>query len=137
MKYAFRCKNCGHLHHADHAGLNDLPHSCCVCGKGVETGFDPKAFAERLRKPMTDQERLALAEELSNTVQKKQLDPNNWEVLATCDEPKLAKYGLKPHDVEAHSPKSFALKIAKDAVIDSKQVAVLATDGLAAKDKVG
>jgi len=53
MKFAFRCRNCGHLHTADHAGDNDVPHACCVCGKGVKyDGF------------------------------RKTYQPENWEVLS-------------------------------------------------------
>jgi hypothetical protein len=71
---AFRCKTCGHLHHAEHAGENDRPHACCVCGAGVH-------FT-----------RLGI----------KEYDPDNWEVLADATPERLEELGLEPKHVARH-----------------------------------
>lgn len=49
----FRCKKCGHLEAADHAGENAVPCACSCCGAGVE--FDKTGIRTFL--------------------------PDNWEVL--------------------------------------------------------
>lgn len=38
-KYAFRCRNCGHLEEAGQAGERRVPAACRYCGAGVH--FDP------------------------------------------------------------------------------------------------
>lgn len=73
---AFRCKSCGHLHSADHAGEATAPHACTVCGAGVQ--FSAKGV--------------------------KSLNPENWEVLAECTPERLAELGLEPHHCCKHTP---------------------------------
>jgi predicted nucleic acid-binding Zn-ribbon protein len=72
--HAFRCKNCGHLHPAEHAGESDLPHGCVVCGAGVM--FSPRGV--------------------------KSLDADNWEVLADATPERLEELGLAPEEVARH-----------------------------------
>lgn len=74
---AFRCKNCGRLHEAGHAGDADHPHACRVCGAGVS--FDPRTG-------------------------QKALDPENWEVLADAPPERLEELGLASQHVEQHAP---------------------------------
>jgi len=38
-KFAFKCKNCGHLETSGNAGERDFPAACRTCGSGVS--FDP------------------------------------------------------------------------------------------------
>lgn len=78
MSVAFRCRNCGRLHAAEHAGENPIPAACSVCGSGVSYHFDGTT-----------------AHWLS--------DPANWEILADQTPKALAVHGLKPEDVERHS----------------------------------
>ena len=66
MKSAFRCRACGHLEPAEHAGDCAVPHACCVCAAGVS--FDAKG---------------------GRTFQ-----PENWEVLADATPERLAEIGL-------------------------------------------
>lgn len=74
--YAFRCKNCGHLEAASHAGENLKPHACAVCSSGVS--FNPKTGA-------------------------KVFDISNWEILASCTQDHLLSLGLDGQ-VERHIP---------------------------------
>jgi hypothetical protein len=74
---AFRCKTCGHLHAAGHAGENDIPHACAVCGAGVS--FTPRGT--------------------------KTFQPDNWEVLADATPERLAELGLVPEQVARHAGK--------------------------------
>ena len=104
---AFRCKNCGRLHPAGHAGDNLVPHACQVCGKGVSFGPDFKEIAARLSQPdLSKEERLKIASELSQSKYDKSYHPENWEVLADLSPEQLAKYDLKPEHVERHVPVS-------------------------------
>lgn len=113
MKYAFRCKTCGRLHAAEHAGENEIPHACCVCGSGVQYGPNFKDIATRLCDPaLTPEQRTAIAQEVAaaqnNLVKTYQLD--NWEVLADCTPEQLKEYGLVADDVERHiasDPRGF------------------------------
>lgn len=79
--YAFRCKNCGHLEHAGHAGERDVPLTCRVCRRGVK--YNPDT-GERTTHP------------------------DNWEVLAKATNARLAELGLKRAQVVAHDGKKFA-----------------------------
>jgi predicted nucleic acid-binding Zn-ribbon protein len=76
---AFRCKTCGHLHPAEHAGESDLPHGCVVCGAGV--AFSPRGI--------------------------KSLDPDNWEVLADATPERLEELGLESKHVARHEGTRF------------------------------
>jgi hypothetical protein len=107
MTLAFRCKSCGHLHHAEHAGDNVLPHSCLVCGRGVRHGPDFENIAARLIKPdLSAEERKELAAEIAAAQNNltKTLQPDNWEVLADCTPEQLKDYGLAPEHVCRHVP---------------------------------
>lgn len=55
----FRCKECGFVHSEEHAGENELPHACCVCGSGIS--WDKKTGA-------------------------KLIHPKNWQVLVDGQE---------------------------------------------------
>lgn len=67
MTPTFRCRACGHLDAADHAGECAHPHACRVCGAGVS--FDPKTGA-------------------------KKIDPENWEILADATPERLEELGV-------------------------------------------
>lgn len=73
--FAFRCKECGHLHDAKQAAEADHPHACRVCGAGVS--FNPRTGF-------------------------KTVDPKNWEKLCEATPERLAELGLKPEHVEKH-----------------------------------
>lgn len=73
---AFRCKNCGKIETADHAGENNVPAACRVCGHGIS--FDPRNG-------------------------QKKLEPANWEILADAAPERLAELGLAPDGVARHA----------------------------------
>jgi hypothetical protein len=128
MKYAFRCKNCGHLHHAEHAGDDAVPHACCVCGKGVTHGIDFRAVAEKLRKPgLSDKERSQLADQLASTSLEKTFQPENWQCLCDFSEDQLRECGLCMDDVVTHH--------ATHSMKSSKSVSVVAGSGIGIKNK--
>ena len=107
MKYAFRCKNCGRLHEADHAGENEHPHACCVCGAGVSYNDTVHILSEELADPtLTLERRMAIAQELSKAAMTttKVIKKDNWEVLHLCDDRQLSNYGLTRDDVAEHKP---------------------------------
>ena len=79
MKKSFRCKNCGRLEPASHAGELAKPLSCSVCDAGV-------SWDKGRAIP----------------------NPDNWEVLADATPEVLAKLGLKAEDVERHVVKKKA-----------------------------
>ena len=107
---AFRCKACGHLHHAGHAGDNALPHACCVCGSGVVLGMDPADMHAILTDPdLSEEQKVERIETLARRSQgAKKYVPENWEVLAGCDDKTLAKYGLTRDQVTKHEAKTPA-----------------------------
>lgn len=98
-KPAFRCKACGHLEAAEHAGEHDLPHACSVCGSGVCLSPRTKALADELASPnCTAERRMAIAAQLGKIqsgTEAKEFDPANWEVLADCTPDRLKELGLK------------------------------------------
>lgn len=108
---AFRCKKCGHLVHAEHAGENLLPHSCPVCKAGVSQPIDQASkgrhdeIMAKLVKIDTPQlEREKLVAELVNLPREKVYHPDNWEVLSECKPERLKELGLEPEHVCAHKP---------------------------------
>lgn len=107
-KAAFRCKNCGHLEAAEHAGENALPHACSVCGAGVT--FTPQGI--------------------------KIANPGNWEVLADAEPARLEELGLNADKVVKHTPKK-TMSAAEGQTIEGADVQRLAVEDLGAKDKVG
>ena len=128
---SFRCQNCGHLHEADHAGENDVPHACCVCGAGVIQSPKLKALANEIgQADCPPERRMAIANEMRNLGDdRKQLDPSNWEVLSECTDARLHELGLDHDCVCKHEP-----KVKSDPQI-GRNVEVLAVDGPMSKDK--
>lgn len=99
---AFRCKKCGHLEAAEHAGDMAVPLSCSCCGAGVV--FRVRELAEEMKAPGVTAERL---QELAALIAKcapseKRFDPDNWEVLADAASERLAELGLKHCDICSH-----------------------------------
>lgn len=66
-KKAFRCKKCGHLEPAEHAGDRSVPLACSVCNGGIK--FDTSTGA-------------------------KSANSDNWEVLADSTDQRLRALGL-------------------------------------------
>lgn len=81
QKYAFRCRNCGHLEEAGQAGERSVPAACRVCGHGV--AFDPVTGI-------------------------KTYDEDNWLVLADASDAELNKvykhHGISKSDIAKHKP---------------------------------
>ncbi len=100
MTYAFRCKTCGHLHEPEHAGENDLPHACRVCGEGVE--FSRKG--------------------------KKTFNKDNWEVLHSATDDRLSEIQLKREHVCKHDPKKVTKGREPQTIKVSAQDGVLTSD---------
>ncbi len=96
--YAFRCKTCGHLHAAAHAGENALPNCCIVCGAGGS--FTPAGI--------------------------RQLHHENWEVLAVATPERLTELGLTAADVVRHAPDVAASYAANLASSEREVKALLA-----------
>lgn len=86
MTYAFRCRNCDRLVEAEHAGDNEVPHSCPTCGKGVHFEIDAGGNPVKI------------------------LDPDNWIVLSDLSaaelSPILKFHGLTTADIGAHTEKT-------------------------------
>lgn len=105
-KVSFRCKNCGRLHEAGHAGEDVHPHACRVCGKGVV--FVHEELADELAKAIdagNTGEALRLTRDIKAcNPASKRLVPENWEVLADATPDRLAELGLTPEQVEKHQP---------------------------------
>lgn len=78
---AFRCRNCGHLVHGEHAGDQAVPYACPVCSGGVK--WDNKG--------------------------NKTFCPENWEVLADATPERLKELGLCAEEVHRHTPKKTAI----------------------------
>jgi hypothetical protein len=85
MMLAFRCKTCGRLHEAGHAGENEVPAACRVCGAGAR--FDPRSAA-------------------------KVLEPDNWEVLADAPPERLRELGIDAKQVGRHAPAAAGRPVA-------------------------
>lgn len=100
MPYGFRCKTCGHLHDATHAGVRKTPAACACCGAGVS--YDARG--------------------------NRTFAPEVWEVLADATPERLAELGLTPDDVVRHQPcheRDAAQNLARAkealATLDAKQ----------------
>jgi DNA-directed RNA polymerase subunit RPC12/RpoP len=106
---AFRCKNCGRLHEAEHAGENDRPYACRVCGAGVI--FQHAELTRQLKESLTNKdapagEALNIADQIARTPPgMKTLDPDNWEVLAEATPERLQELGLAPQHITQHAPR--------------------------------
>ncbi len=105
MAYAFRCKNCGHLEPAAHAGECALPHACSVCGAGVTFGPEKKKV-EELLQGFADKTPAETAEALMKLMANpdKKAQPDNWEVLHDAQDARLTELGLTRADVVKHTP---------------------------------
>jgi hypothetical protein len=75
--YAFRCKECGHLHEAGCAGELEHPASCVVCGAGVS--YHPRLGTKQLVK-------------------------ENWDILHEATDTWLKELGLNRSQVCKHTP---------------------------------
>jgi hypothetical protein len=129
-QYAFRCKVCGRLHEAGHAGDNELPHACQVCGAGVV--FRHAELAEELKKPGLTPERIvAIANEIGKCdPASKRLVPENWEVLADATPQRLQELGLTPEVVAQHVP-----AVTKESAKKPQAITVQAVERLTTQDK--
>lgn len=108
---AFRCRNCGYLSHAAHAGEREFPLACPVCKCGVVPAMSighlqkdrPQLFeglTEADLRPVKDGGRtMPLPFNMVAFA-----DHSNWEVLADAAPERLEELGLKPHHVCAHEP---------------------------------
>jgi hypothetical protein len=123
VAHAFRCKNCGRIEHAEHAGENDVPHACTVCGKGVTFTADAD-LAEQARK-----DKKQVIEPMPGYF--KIIDTENWEVLADAKPDRLKQLGIEPKHVVKHNGKKFK------ASTDNKMVEAHAEEKVGAKDKPG
>src|SRR5438105_1314437 len=119
-QYAFRCRACGHLEGAAHAGEHWHPHACRVCAAGVVFGTSPEeCFAHahvqahegaKAHAAAPDRElpyhrggRL-IKQPFGNVAVYKLLVPENWEALADADDARLAELGLTRDRVAEHVP---------------------------------
>lgn len=103
-KPAFRCKNCGHLESADHAGEYSHPHLCSCCDAGVLMGFSMKDLfkAHPFLAELTQAELSARTIQNGKVIRLHHLE--NWEVLADTHPDELAKMGHTPDTVCRHVP---------------------------------
>jgi hypothetical protein len=104
MHKAFRCKTCGHLVGCECAGENHAPHACPVCGSGVK--FCPRTG---VKSAVWD----------------------NWEVLHSATDERLAELGLTRAEVEKHTvecPKVLP------TLISGKAVKAEVVDGVKTQD---
>lgn len=88
MAHAFRCRTCGRLEPAEHAGENPIPAACSSCGKGVHYELGP-------------------GEVIPHWVS----DPENWEVLADATPAELRAH-------ERHYGPGFADAVERHAVTE-------------------
>ncbi len=148
--YAFRCKNCGYLESAAHAGESPIPHACRVCKMGVvfaATAEDVlkhehcRPHAEALKKchaagdlhkhHLQGGRHVPLPAGIPAS---KYLIHENWEVLADADDARLTELNLSRNDVVRHTPKKF---VANGTRLESQLIKVDATDGIATTDVAG
>ena len=145
-KVAFRCRNCGRLHEAEHAGHNSVPHACRVCGHGVvfsntieqalaheHVTRHPRAVEAISRATPTraykDGERI-IDMSLPGATMYKVLVSENWEVLADATDERLAEIGAPREHVCRHVP--VPLKGSAEA----KAAEAHAGEGAVAVDKI-
>lgn len=128
---AFRCKTCGYICQAEHAGENDVPHACQVCGGGITHSPTVEKLAAELARPdISTERRIAIAAELSIAARGQEVktwQPDNWEILAEATPERLKELGVKA--AVKHSPK------VRTVPTFDRTVKVQATDGIGTKDK--
>lgn len=104
--YAFRCKNCGHLHSSEAACEADHPHACCVCGAGVTFGVGHEDFATAIVDPnLTQEQRVEMCKKLTSQATTKTVQADNWEVLHDATDERLTELELTRDQVCQHVPK--------------------------------
>lgn len=105
-RVAFRCKNCGRLHEAGHAGELPHPAACQVCGCGVV--FRHKELAEMLEQSLQEGDTntcKSLVKQIQNCdPAAKRLLPENWEILSEVSGERLQELGLTAERVTKHTP---------------------------------
>lgn len=106
---AFRCRQCGHLVAAEHAGEHTVPHACPVCRGGISFDADDAAARDALVKDMVSAVAAGnpvdeFVQRLQNMSLKKVFNPDNWEVLSDATPERLAELGLTQDQVEPHLP---------------------------------
>lgn len=146
--FAFRCRNCGQLEEAGHAGEHWHPHACRVCGAGVAFGTSPEeCFAhagvqahEGAKAHAAGDDRLREYRHGGRLIKVpfgpvtvyKLLVPESWEVLAGCDDARLKELGLARDRVAKHEPAP-----ASGPQREPRAVGVTAGDGAATQDGAG
>ncbi len=145
---AFRCRNCGYLESAEHAGESAVPHSCRVCHRGVVFARNvEEAVQHEHCKPHLD----ALAKSVlrgdfakhhlqggrhiplpAGMPVSKYLIHECWEVLADCDDDRLAELGLSRADVVRHTPGGATRNASAAKIIEAS-----ITDGAKSTDSAG
>lgn len=130
---AFRCKTCGHLEHAGHAGENAVPHACSVCGAGISYGPEKQKMEHIISEAGKGRNPAELMEELRRLLANpnKAADPDNWEVLADAPPERLKELGLGDVRIIRHE----GHPVLAGPVI-GRHIAVGGEDNGGAKDKV-
>lgn len=129
----FRCKTCGHLESAEHAGEDHLPHACSVCGNGVIFAQSREDVIAK-HPPAT----VLSAEEFEDRVVLappwgvKFLVFENWEVLADATPERHEELGVDLATVTRHEPKGR-----KRGARFGRAVERTLEDGPKARDTVG
>lgn len=108
---AFRCKTCGRLEEAHHAGEQTSPSSCRVCGNGGHRSGPPSLPGKPEHRPYVT-------------------DPSNWEILADATPERLAELGLSKDKVVAHVPVKGGIVDRLPQILERKAV-----ENLAVQDK--
>lgn len=84
MAYAFRCRNCNMLEESGHAGEQDVPRGCRLCGAGHHFILNAAGVPESVE------------------------EPENWIVLADLSDkelaPILAYHKIEASDIGKHTP---------------------------------
>jgi len=84
-KIAFKCKNCGAVAPAGHAGENDVPAACVSCRAGVKFEANPDGVGFTITH-----------------------QPENWIKLWELSDAELKKAGLTRNQIEEHKGKGAA-----------------------------
>lgn len=121
LKAAFRCRNCGRIHHGADAGEMQVPSLCSVCGHGVAFGTSVQGaldheHAKAHREALVN---LPAGQLTTSTHAGGRHHPmpqgggitvhkifvfENWEVLADATDARLEELGLTRAEVGRHTP---------------------------------